>query len=183
MENTKSRKNKEEPINEPISINSTEETIKEPKEEPKEEPKKEPKEEPSLESLILNLKIISKLKSGYKLSLKCNEVYIDHSYLQSIYRLFSDNSRESTISFLENLDLNISKKIENLINDKHYNMFLDSKENILLNLSNYLNLSLIGLTNLKNTYTDDEYTISKIEMIVHNFELKIKKIKIVLKIN
>lgn len=145
----------------------------------------------SLDSLILNLKIISKLKPGYKLSIKennylVNEVYIDTSYLQYLYRMFSDNSRYHTTLFLETLDKEITKKIEELIKKENYtdsNMFLNSKENILLNLSHNLNLSLIGLNNLINTYADDEYTVSKIEMIINNFELKIRKISNILKLN
>lgn len=146
--------------------------------------------EASLETLILNLKIISKVKPGYKLSLKeydnleenNSNVYIDNSYLQYFYRIFSDNSRYATINFLKNLDINISKKIENLLSEKNSDMFLNSKENILLNLSHDLNLSLIGLNNLINTYSGDEYTISKLEMIIKNFELKIRKITNILKV-
>ena len=138
----------------------------------------------SLDSLILNLKIISKLKPGYKLSVKdCNEIYIVTSYLQYIYRLFSDNSRDATTTFLETLDKQITTKIEEIVQTNNNNMFLDSKENILLNLSHNLNLSLVGLNNLINTYSSDEYTISKIELIINNFELKIRKISNILRVN
>lgn len=145
----------------------------------------------SLDSLILNLKIISKLKPGYKLSLKkningMNEIYIDTGYLQYLYRLFSDNSRNNTIKFLELLDKEITKKIEELVIKEKSNdldMFLNSKENILLNLSHNLNLSLVGLNNLINTYSNDEHTVSNIEIIINNFELKIRKISNILKVN
>ena len=138
----------------------------------------------SLDSLILNLKIISKIKPGCKLSVKDNnEIYIDTSYFQYFYRLFSDNSREATTNFLETLDLQITLKIEEIIQKNNNEMFLNSKENILLNLSHNLNLSLVGLNNLINTYTPDEYTISKIEMIINNFELKIRKISNILKVD
>jgi len=145
----------------------------------------------SLDSLILNLKIISKLKPGYKLSIKenngqVNDVYIDTGYFQYLYRMFSDNSRDHTTKFLEMLDKEITKKIEELVNEDNYNdsnMFLNSKENILLNLSHNLNLSLVGLNNLINTYANDEYTISKIEMVINNFELKIRKISNILKVD
>lgn len=144
----------------------------------------------SLDSLILNLKIISKLKPGYKLSIKenngqVNDVYIDTSYFQYLYRMFSDNSRDHTTKFLEILDKEITKKIEELVKENYTdsNMFLNSKENILLNLNHNLNLSLVGLNNLINTYANDEYTISKIEMIINNFQLKIRKISNILKVN
>ena len=163
-----------------------------------------------LDTLILNLKIISKLKPGYKLSLKknvknneennekingatngeinveINDLYIDNSYFQYLYRIFSDNSREHTTKFLETLDNEITKKIEELVKKENYgdsDMFLNTKENILLNLSHNLNLSLVGLNNLINTYANDDYVISKIEMIINNFELKIRKISNILKVN
>lgn len=157
----------------------------------KEEKKQEEMKEidTNLDSLVLNLKIISKLKPGYKLSIRENngevsDIYIDNSYLQYIYRIFSDNSRDNTIRFLELLDKEITKKIEELVKESYIdlNMFLNSKENILLNLNHNLNLSLVGLNNLINTYTNDEYTISKIEIIINNFELKIRKISNILKV-
>lgn len=158
--------------------------------EPNESNKPNEPEDINLDTLILNLKIIAKLKPGYKLSLKENDnvtsnVYIDTSYLQYIYRIFSDNSRDNTTKFLETLDREITKKIEELVKEETFNdsnMFLNSKENILLNLSHNLNLSLVGLNNLINTYANDEYTISKIEMIINNFELKIRKISNILKV-
>ena len=55
----------------------------------------------TLNNIILNLKIIAKLKPGYKLCIINNlNVYINTSYIQYIYRLFSDNSRERTLNFL-----------------------------------------------------------------------------------
>jgi len=161
---------------------------KENKEQNKEQ-NKEPTNDLKFDSIILNLKIISKLKPGFKLSvrdsdsLENSDVYIDTSYFQYFYRMWSDNSREQTTMFLENLDLEINKNIEELINQEDTNMFLNSKENILLNLSHNLNLSLVGLNNLINTYSNDEYTISKIEMIINNFELKIRKISSIIKIH
>ena len=140
----------------------------------------------TLDDFILDLKILSKIKSGQKLSLgENNNIYIDTSYLQYFYRLFGDSSRNSTIEYLEILDKNISAKIETIINNQEQkiDLFLDSKENILLNISHNLSLSLVGLNNLINTYISDELIVSKLEMLIHNFELKIRKISNLLKIN
>jgi len=201
MENNKSRKNINTPENTPFTTPETTSietsvipplmTIYDERGECHNiiEREREIENEPLLDTLILNLKIISKIKPGHKLSIKENEnnelndVYIDNSYLQYINRLFSDNSRELTILFLEKLDLNISTKIQKLIITENKVIFLNSNENILLNLSRNLNLSLVGLNNLINTYNGDEYTISKIEMIIQNFELKILKITNYLNVN
>ena len=179
-------KNNVEFLNERIEDKDTEDKDTEDKDTEDKDKEDKNTEEPLLETLILNLKIISKLKPGYKLSLKEEDslnIYIDNSYFQYFYRMFSYNSRETTITFLENLDSNISKKIENLLNIENSDMILNSKENILLNFSHELNLSLIGLNNLINTYSGDEYIISRIEMIINNFELKIRKITNILKVD
>tara|TARA_B100001093_G_scaffold148422_1_gene141148 strand:- start:3269 stop:3730 length:462 start_codon:yes stop_codon:yes gene_type:complete len=135
-----------------------------------------------IDKVILNLKIVAKIKPKFKLSIKDDNLYIDNSYLNYIYRKINGDSRDKTIIFLENLDKNINLKIEEIIGRTYQSLFLNSSENILLNLSHNLNLSLVGLNNLINTYDSDELTISKIEMIISNFELKIRKISTILKI-
>ncbi len=137
----------------------------------------------TLDNLMLNLKIIAKIKPGYKLSIKEDDnLYIDNSYLQYIYRKWLGDSREKTTNYLDILDKNINLKMEEIISKKEEDVFLNSNENILLNLSHNLNLSLVGLNNLINTYSTDEFTISKIEMIISSFELKIRKISTILQI-
>lgn len=138
----------------------------------------------NLNNIILNLKIISKLKPGVKLSIKeDNSLYIDNSYLQYIYRIFSDNSRDLTTDFLDNLNKNINIKIENIINQQQAVLFLNTKETILLDISHNLTLALTGLNNLINTYGDDECTVSKIEIIIKSFESKIRKISETFKVS
>ena len=136
----------------------------------------------SLDNIILNLKIIAKIKPGLKLSIKENNLYIDNSYFQYIFRTLVGDSREKTIKFLDNLDKSINFRLEEIIKNTDENIFLNSNENILLDLCYNLNLSLVGLNNLKNTYNSDQFTVSKIEMLVVNFELKCRKISSILKI-
>ena len=137
-----------------------------------------------LDNIVLNLKILSKLKENYKLNVNDKNLSIDSSYIPSITRYFSDDSRNGTIIFLENLDKLIKNKIEKIVEENsNNNMFLNSKENILLQISHNLTMSLVGLNNLIKTYNNDELITSKLEMVINSFDLKIKKIANILKLN
>ena len=137
-----------------------------------------------LDNIVLNLKILSKLKENYKLNVNGKNLSINNSYIPSITRYLNDDSREGTILFLESLDKLIKNKIEKIVEENSdSNMFLTSKENILLQISHNLTISLVGLNNLIKTYSSDELTTSKIEIIINNFDLKIKKISNILKLN
>jgi hypothetical protein len=140
----------------------------------------------NLETIILNLKIIAKIQIGNKLCINEKNIYIDNTYFQSIYRYIYDNSRSKTIDFLEYLDKELSIKIENILNNSNnpeLDLFLNTRESILVNLNHNIQLSLVGLNNLKDTYDNDQFTKSKIEIIINSFELKIKKISNIFVVN
>ena len=140
----------------------------------------------NLETIILNLKIIAKIEIGNKLCINEKNIFIDNTYFQSVYRYFNENSRFKTIEFLEYLDKEISIKIENILNNKNnpeLDLFLNTRESILVDLNHNIQISLVGLKNLKETYNDDQYTKSKIEIIINSFELKIKKISNIFVVN
>lgn len=140
----------------------------------------------NLETIVLNLKIIAKIQIGNKLCINEKNVFIDNTYFQSIYRYFNDNSRSKTIDFLEYLDKELSIKIENILNNSNnpeLDLFLNTRESILVNLNHNIQLSLVGLNNLKDTYDNDQFTKSKIEIIINSFELKIKKISNIFVVN
>lgn len=140
----------------------------------------------NLETIILNLKIIAKIQIGNKLCINEKNIYIDNTYFQSIYRYIYDNSRYKTIDFLEYLDKELSIKIENILNNSNnpeLDLFLNTRESILVNLNHNIQLSLVGLNNLKDTYDNDQFTKSKIEIIINSFELKNKKISNIFVVN
>ena len=142
----------------------------------------------NINDLILDLKIISKLKPSDKLSIINNKITIDSSYLSGFYRFWSNDSREKTIKYLYDIDINltieIGKLIESMNNyDSNLNFFIDDPSNILINLSHDLCLSLTGINNLKLTYVNDDYIKSKFEILINNITLKIKKIARLLHVN
>ena len=138
----------------------------------------------TLDDYILDLKIISKIKANHKLSIINNKICIDTNYFQLFTRYINNNSRTMTIEYLDTLDKNLMIHIEKLINSKDTDLYLvfNSRSNILLTLSYDLKLSTIGLNNLINTYQKDELMVSKLEIIINNFNLKIQKISAVLKL-
>ena len=132
---------------------------------------------------ILNLKIISKLRDNDKLSIQNEELTIDYSYVPFLSRFFRDDSRIHTINYLKKLDVELNALIENIMSIDYEsnkkskeNRIKESSTDKLLNLSYNLSLSLVGLQKLRITYSNDDYIVSLLEILIGNFELKIRKI-------
>lgn len=132
---------------------------------------------------ILNLKIISKLRDNDKLSIQNEELTIDYSYMPFLSRFFRDDSRIHTINYLKKLDVELNALIENIMSIDYEsnkkskeNRIKESSTDKLLNLSYNLSLSLVGLQKLRITYSNDDYIVSLLEILIGNFELKIRKI-------
>ena len=130
--------------------------------------------------LLLDLKILSKLKKYQKLCIINNKLSIDVSYVQSITRYINNYSRENEINYLELLDKKLTEEIESIIKkfneDKKELYITEDNTKVLINLNNTLNLSLAGINNLIQTYINDEVTKSRIEILIESIELKNRKI-------
>jgi len=138
-----------------------------------------------LNDFILDLKIISKIKPGNKLYVVENNIFIDdYYYLAGIVRFFTNQTRNDTIKYIEKLNKDLEREINNILEKKttSNNLLDDNPSNVLVNLSHDLTQGINGLKNLSLSYASDNFTLSKIEMIIYNFELKIRKISEVLKI-
>jgi len=145
----------------------------------------ETKQKIELNDLILDLKIISKIKPNNKLLITNNKLLIDDSYmLNGLIRYYKNQNRENTIEYIQNLNKNLEDEINKIILNKDVedNILKDNPSNILVNLSHDLTQAVNGLKNLILTYNSDNFLVSKIEMIIYNFELKIRKICEILKI-
>ena len=167
----------------------------------------EERNEEVLQNLVLNLKVIAKVKPNDKLNVDIsnNKIYIDNNYYtQGFIRYYNSDSRAKTLSFLEELDKNLNKEINSLINNlnkknntinkshlineqsdlsSQNNYLSDEPSNILINLSHDLKQSVGGINNLILTYIEDEYIKSKLEILVININLKITKISSLLKLS
>jgi len=135
------------------------------------------------DDLILDLKIISKLKPFNKLIVEGNKLFIDESYyFSSFIRYLNNQNRNQAIEYIESINVELEEHINRIIDLKNSdkNILRDNPSSILVNLSHDLTLAVKGLKNLILSYCSDNYIVSKIEIIISNFELKIKKISEIL---
>ena len=105
--------------------------------------------------VIVNLNVLSELKEKNKLTTKETFFNIDssHTYIQPGLRWWYGNSRDESIS-----------KINNLINEAF--KFSKSKPEIV----DYLSKSKSGLENLKKTYNDCAKSQARINIIIDDID-------------
>lgn len=118
----------------------------------------------NIEDVVLNLKLISKIKQNDKMIIVNKIIRVDNRLIQPVLRWYTSDNRIETLQFIEIL---INKALDNISNgvkeDSVYTTDLIKKE--LIN-------SLIGLENLNATYKNDIYISSKIDLLKD----KIKKL-------
>jgi len=117
-----------------------------------------------LEDVILNLKLISKIKQNDKMIVVNKVIQVDHRLFQPLFRWYTSDNRSETFNFIT---LIINKGIENLSSEKKEDVIY-SKDFIKKELLNCLE----GLENLGATYKNDILISSKIDLLKD----KIKKI-------
>lgn len=141
-----------------------------------------------MDDILINLNIISKIKPYDKIYInKNNLITIEYNtLLQGLFRFLYNNNREKNINNLNNFYKTVFNVIDDLLNSPYINNYntdleLDDDEffktfNNFKKLSHYLELSLVGLNNLKQTYNDDIVIDSKIDLMINNTELYSQKI-------
>jgi len=112
-----------------------------------------------VDNIIVDLKIISKIKKGEKLNTNTKSIVNSNSWLASFNRNMSGESRNLLILYLERIINDTYHIIENT-NDK---ILLD---NIYLNLKN----AKTGIENLLETYNNDINITCKLSVIIDNVE-------------
>lgn len=117
-----------------------------------------------LEDVILNLKLISKIKQNDKMIVVNKVIQVDHRLFQPLFRWYTSDNRSETFNFIT---LIINKGIENLSSEKKEDVIY-TKDFIKKELLNCLE----GLENLGATYKNDILISSKIDLLKD----KIKKI-------
>jgi len=126
-----------------------------------------------MNDLILELKIISNISKGGKLTSENGKLKIDNRFnFQGIRRQYNGDSREKSIELINNLMNKIFDYIDILLqsNDTDKSNFCIEK------FKTELKNSIIGLDNLKSTYQGHVETISKIDIIIDNINNKINHI-------
>lgn len=151
---------------------------------------------------ITNLKILSKIKQQDKLFFENNHFSIDTwSYMQPITRWYYNESRVSTVRYLEEF---ISKVFETIdiiydsemksgvsLDNTYYTrisgnsspVFKEENSALILTFINEMKNCIDGLNNLKQTYKDDISTVSSIDLIIEKMNVRIKKMSNILSID
>ena len=105
----------------------------------------------SLDDIIINLKIISKIKENDKMIVNNRTMTVDTRNIIGLRRWWSSDSREITIEY-------ITKVLQQT--------FIYLKNNDNLNVKQELKNALTGLDNLRTTYRLDNVISSKIDILV-----------------
>jgi hypothetical protein len=122
----------------------------------------------SIEDIFINLKLISKIDVGDKLTFnnETNNRYIniESSYIPSIARWLHNIDRNKCINFVSNI-ISQSFKINDTTNDIQF----------LLRFTSEFKNVISGLMNLKQTYSDDKLIQSEIDVLIENIRNKIEQ--------
>jgi len=129
---------------------------------------------------ILNLKIISKIKENDKLLANKSLLEIDSPHLfQSVNRWYNKENRNITIEKLNNI-LEGTFKITKILlekekGNKEEKSLEDNNSQIFQTLILEMKNSLVGLENLKKTYSEDILVSSQLDLLISKLSSRIEK--------
>ena len=129
---------------------------------------------------ILNLKIISKIKENDKLLANKSLLEIDSPHLfQSVNRWYNKENRNITIEKLNNI-LEGTFKITKILlekekDNKEEKSLEDNNSQIFQNLILEMKNSLVGIENLKKTYSEDILASSQLDLLISKLSSRIEK--------
>lgn len=138
----------------------------------------------NIDNILLNLKIISRIKKYNKLYSKSdnNILQIDDNYTlyQGIIRWYSNENRIKTLDTIENITNDIFNVIKQILEDKldidSNNILTYNKSNLLQQIHLDLINSLEGLKNLKFTYINDKIIEARLDIVINKIGMYITKI-------
>ena len=115
------------------------------------------------DDVVLNLKILSKIKEKEKLIISNKLFNIDKRYVQSVCRFVTDDNRQDMLKHLNLILLHSFKILEdNKIKTENVNSLIED-----------LKKSISGLSCLKFTYKDDEVLCSQLDLLIDKIKEKI----------
>ncbi len=122
----------------------------------------------NLHATLTKFRIIASIEVGQKIDTKSNELTIQHvDFVTRLYRTFNSDSRDCTISYLEDLILKFQVPSDNLIKQNLFPQILDSIE--------ALQGFVLGIGTLAKTYKSDKTTVQKLKSIIKDYVLPIYK--------
>lgn len=114
-------------------------------------------EETNIDDVILNLKMISKIKQNDKMIVVNGIISVDVRVLQPVRRWYTSDNREDTIGFISNV-INHALRIANEKSNSNNVYDKDSIKNELLS-------TIQGLDHLSATYKIDNLMVAKIDLL------------------
>ena len=114
-------------------------------------------EDINIDEIILNLKMISKIKQNNKMIIINGIISVDSRVLQPLLRWYTSDTREDTISFISN----IINSALSIIGEERLSNHIYDKDTIKQELLN----TIQGLDNLSATYKIDNLMVSKIDIL------------------
>ena len=147
-------------------------------------------EQKFIDENILNLKIISKIRENDKLLTNNNLLAIDSPHLfQSLNRWYNKESRSITIEKLNDIldgTFAITKILldqEKKNNNKDRESLEENNSQIFQTFILEMKNSLVGLENLKKTYSEDILISSQLDLLINKLNTKIEKMSKMFTIN
>ena len=152
----------------------------------------------TIDDILINLKIISRIRKGDKLYFNLDDILeIDNRlYFRSLRRWLSNDSRIRTIKYINKIIdksfeiinktyINEINKKNNKINSnkKSIEPFKEENSNLLQRLSLSMTNSIDGLQNMSYTYKNDSLFQSQIDILIEKIKIRIDKINKILKID
>ena len=111
----------------------------------------------NVEDILVNLKIIAKIKQDEKMTIQNNILVVDTRFVQPLFRWYTANNRTDTLNFISTI---VNQAIDSIQNSTVNHSIFD--ESI---LKQELTNALIGLDNLSATYKLDNLIKSRIELL------------------
>ena len=113
-------------------------------------------EDSEIDDIVLNLKMISKIKQNNKLLIINKTLHVDQRVLQSVFRWYTADNRHDSIEFITSV---INHALDNTLSITH--PIYDSNK-----MKEELLSTIPGLENLSATYKLDNLIVSKIDILI-----------------
>ena len=115
-------------------------------------------EDINIDEIILNLKMISKIKQNNKMIIVNGVISVDVRVLQPLLRWYTSDTREDTIAFITNI---INSALSLVGGEQRLSNHIYDKDTIKQELLS----TMQGLDNLSATYKIDNLMVSKIDIL------------------
>ncbi|NDE14595.1 hypothetical protein EBZ80_06655 [bacterium] len=129
------------------------------------------------DEIFINLKVISRIKPGDKISVRDNLINIAPKYfLQGAVRWLYQEDRMKSVSFIVRVvDAAFSLNEKTLMSheDRQAPNTSESRNHTILRLTNELDRCIEGLNNMKQTYADDRLVECRIDYVIDQIKIRV----------